>query len=60
MAITLSILNGFSKFFTAAKRSKLLTKPVVKKFWKSVKNWQSCRHEFGYYFFGSSCTVVLT
>jgi len=25
----------------------LLLFPAVKKFWKSVKNWQSYRHEFG-------------
>jgi len=25
----------------------LLFFPAVKQFWKSVKNWQSFRHEFG-------------
>jgi len=26
---------------------------AVKEFWKSVKNWQSYRHELVYYFFGT-------
>jgi len=25
----------------------LLIFPAVKEFWKSIKNWQSCRHEYG-------------
>jgi len=29
----------------------LLLFPAVKEFWKSVKNWQSYRHEFGVLFF---------
>jgi len=33
--------------------------PVVKEFWKSVKNWQSYRHEFGLLFLGTQCITVL-
>jgi len=29
----------------------LLLFPTMKEFWKSVKNWQSYRHEFGVQFF---------
>jgi len=28
---------------------------VVKEFWKSVKNWQSYRYEFGVLLFGTQC-----
>jgi len=31
----------------------LLLFPAVKELWKSVKNWQSYRHEFVYYFGGT-------
>jgi len=36
----------------------LLRFPAVKEFWKSVKNWQSYRHEFGVLFFWD--TVYIT
>jgi len=29
------------------------------KFWKFVKNWQSCHHEFGVLFFGTQYTIVV-
>jgi len=34
----------------------LLLFPAVKEFWKSVKNWQSYRHEFVCFFFASQCS----
>jgi len=30
--------------------------PKVKQFWKSLKNWQSYRHEFGVLLFGTQCS----
>jgi len=36
----------------------LLGFPAVKELWKSVKNWQSYRHEFGILLFGTWCTVT--
>ena len=32
----------------------------MKKFWKSVKIWQSYGHEFLAYFFGSPCSFILS
>jgi len=35
----------------------LLLFPAVEEFWKSVKNWQSYRHEFGVLLFWTQCSV---
>jgi len=32
--------------------------PTIKEFWKSVKNWQSYRHDFGVLLFGTQCIMV--
>jgi len=47
----------FSYRFTA----NLSLSPAMKEFWKSVKMWQSYRHEFGGPVFGAQCiTAFLT
>ena len=49
-------LRDFKNSFTAGKRSKF---PAVKEFLKSVKNWQSYRHDFGVPLFWDTINVYV-
>ena len=46
------VLHGFVE--------NLIGFPLVKEFWKSVKSWQSYRHEFGVLLFWDTVYISIT